>query len=79
MEHLGSHGADFHEILYLIVFRKSVEKIQVPLKSDENKRVLYYVKYSLFSTDFFRQATDDNKIRRMRFTCWITKATYTHT
>jgi hypothetical protein len=25
-----------------------------------------------------RQATDDNKIRRMRFACWITKATDTH-
>ena len=25
------------------------------------------------------QVTDDNIIRRMRFTCWITKATDTHT
>jgi hypothetical protein len=25
-----------------------------------------------------RQATDDNIIRRMRFACWITKATHTH-
>jgi hypothetical protein len=25
-----------------------------------------------------RQATDDNLIRRMRFACWITKATDTH-
>jgi hypothetical protein len=25
-----------------------------------------------------RQATDDNTIRRMRFACWITKATDTH-
>jgi hypothetical protein len=25
-----------------------------------------------------RQATDDNIIRRMRFVCWITKATDTH-
>jgi hypothetical protein len=25
-----------------------------------------------------RQATDDNIIRRMRFACWITKATETH-
>jgi hypothetical protein len=25
-----------------------------------------------------RQATDDNIIRRMRFACWIAKATYTH-
>jgi hypothetical protein len=25
-----------------------------------------------------RQSTDDNIIRRMRFACWITKATDTH-
>jgi hypothetical protein len=25
-----------------------------------------------------RQATDDNIIQRMRFVCWITKATGTH-
>jgi hypothetical protein len=29
-----------------------------------------------YGTD--RQATDDNIIRRMRFACWITKATDTH-
>jgi len=34
MEQLGSHWTDFHEILYLTVFRKSVDKIQVSLKSD---------------------------------------------
>ena len=27
--------ADFYEILYLDIFRKAVEKIQVPLKFDE--------------------------------------------
>ena len=26
-----------------------------------------------------RQVTDDNTIQRMRFVCWITKATDTHT
>ena len=33
---LGSHQTDFHEILYLSVFRKSVEKLQVPLKYGKN-------------------------------------------
>jgi hypothetical protein len=36
MEQLGSHWADFHEIWYLMIFRKSVENIQVSLKSEEN-------------------------------------------
>jgi len=35
-EQPGSHEADFHEILYSSIFRKSVEKIQVSLKSDKN-------------------------------------------
>jgi hypothetical protein len=35
MEQLGSHWADFHKIWYLNIFRKSVEKIQISLKSDK--------------------------------------------
>ena len=41
MEQLGSHRTDFHEILYLRIFRKSVEKIKVSLNSDKNKGYLY--------------------------------------
>ena len=29
MEQLGSHPTDFHEILYLWIFRKSVQKTDV--------------------------------------------------
>ena len=36
MEQLGSHWTDFHEIWYLIIFRTTVEKIQVSLKPDKN-------------------------------------------
>jgi len=36
MGQLGSHCMDFHEIWYLSIFRKSVEKIQVALKSGKN-------------------------------------------
>ena len=32
MEQLGLHWKDFHEIWYLSIFRKSIEKIQVSLK-----------------------------------------------
>jgi hypothetical protein len=35
MEQLGTHWVDFHDILYLSVFRKTGEKIQFSLKSDE--------------------------------------------
>jgi hypothetical protein len=36
MEQLDSHWTDCHEILYLSIFLKPVEKIQVSLKSDKN-------------------------------------------
>jgi hypothetical protein len=36
MEQLVLYSTDFHEILYLSIFRKSVEKIQVSLTSDKN-------------------------------------------
>jgi hypothetical protein len=32
IEQLGFQWTDFHEILHLSIFRKSVEKIRVPLK-----------------------------------------------
>jgi hypothetical protein len=37
MEQLGSHRTDFYQILYLLIFRKTVEKMQVTLKLDKNK------------------------------------------
>ena len=36
-EQLGYHWTDFHEIWYLSIFRKTVEKIQVSLQSENNK------------------------------------------
>jgi len=36
MKQLGSRWMDLYEILYLSIFRKTVEKIQVSLKSDKN-------------------------------------------
>ena len=40
MEQFGPYWADFREILYLIIFRKSVEKIKFSWKLDK-KRLLY--------------------------------------
>ena len=48
MEQFVSHWTDFHEILYLSVFRKRVEDIQVSLKSDKNNG--YFTRRS---TDIF--------------------------
>ena len=41
IEQLGSYWTDFHEILYFNIFLKSLEKIQVPLKSDKNNGTLH--------------------------------------
>jgi hypothetical protein len=38
MKQLGSHRTDFHKIWYEYIFKKSVEKNQFSLKSDNNNR-----------------------------------------
>jgi len=39
MENPGFHWKDFHEILHLRIFRKSVEKTELVLKSDMNNLI----------------------------------------
>jgi len=39
MEQVGLNWTDFEEILYLNIFRKFVEKIQVLLRSNKNKEL----------------------------------------
>jgi hypothetical protein len=36
-EQLGFHWTDFHEILHLSIFQKSVDETQFSLKPDKNK------------------------------------------
>ena len=38
MEQLSYKWIDFHEIWYLCIFRKTVKKIKILLKSDKNDR-----------------------------------------
>jgi len=63
MEKLGSHCKDFHEILYLNIFRKSIEKFQVWLKSDKNNgcftgRPMYVYGNSLIISFGMRNVSD---------------------
>ena len=53
MELLGSHWMDFSEIWYFIIFRKSVEKIQVSLRSRKNNG--YFTRISIFQTKSYRE------------------------
>jgi len=53
MERLDSHWTDLHNILYLSIFRISVEKIQVSLKTDKNNGHItwrpVYIYYNIIS------------------------------
>jgi hypothetical protein len=69
MEQLGLHWTDFHKILYLSIIRKSVEEIQVSLKSDKNngyftRRPMYiFDRISLSSTYNEKQAKVVEKVK----------------
>jgi len=49
MEKLVSHWTDFHGILYLSIFRKTLQKIQVSLKSRKYKDALHEDQYIFLS------------------------------
>ena len=73
-EQLGSHRTGFHEIRYLSIFRKSVEKIQDSLKSDKNTghftwRTMYIFDHILFSSSY-------NEICFQKKICWETRNTH---
>jgi hypothetical protein len=40
MEQLGAQLTDFHEIRYLNIFQKSIQKIQILIPSDKNNGIL---------------------------------------
>ena len=81
MEQLGSHGTYFNEIWYLRGFRKSVERIQMPLKSDKNNgsfrgRTTYmYDNISLnscYNEKCFRQSCSENQNTHFTFSnCFL--------
>jgi hypothetical protein len=48
MEQLGSHRTDFEETWYLILFRKSIQKIQTSLKSNKNNGYFTWGRFDIF-------------------------------
>ena len=48
MDQLGSNWTDFHEIRYLSIFRKSIQKIQVLLMSEKITGTVHEEKYLFF-------------------------------
>ena len=49
IDHFGSHWTDFHEIVNLSIFRKSVEQTKVSLKSNKNNR--YFTRRPVYIYD----------------------------
>ena len=50
MEQIGSNWTDFHKIWYFSIFRKTVDKIQVLLKSDKNNGYFSYRPMYIYNT-----------------------------
>jgi hypothetical protein len=61
----GSYWTDFHEIWYLRIFRKSVEKIQFLSKSDNNKGYFTWRQFYIFiiSGSFLLRMRNVSEIR----------------
>ena len=61
MKQPASQSKDFHEILYLYTFRKSVEEFQVSLKSDMNKG--YFTWNPVYTYNHISLTSSSSKIR----------------
>jgi hypothetical protein len=77
MEKLGFHWTDFPEIWYLSIFRKTVEKIQVALKSDKNNGTLHEEQYTymvISHSDLFRMRNvSDRSCRKYQNTHFMSR------
>ena len=68
MEQLASHWTNFHKILYLSIFQNSVERNQVPLKSDNNKehftwRPRYILNHISLNSSYNENVSDKSCIK----------------
>jgi len=70
---LGSNCTDFNEVLYLRIFRKSVEKIQVALHSDKNNRYFTWRPVYIYDNFSLNYITGGNSslVRRSKIVFWI--------
>jgi len=78
MEQLGSHLTYFHEIWYLNVLRKYVEKINVSLKSDKNNgyltwRPVYIFEHISLSSSWNEKCFIQNQNTHFMFNTFFSK------
>ena len=78
MAHLGSYWTDCHEIWYLCIFQKIVEKIQFWLKSDKNNGHFRWRPLDIFivsRSDLLRMRNVSDKFVeeiKTHILCWTT-------
>jgi hypothetical protein len=65
MEQLGSHWTDFSEICYLSIFRKSVEEIQVSLKSDKHNGYFTWRRMNIYGNISLSSSQNEKCSKRM--------------
>ena len=68
-EQLGSHWTDFREISYLTIYRKSVKKVQVVLKSDENTRDFTWISFYSYDHISFICPYNENYVKQTSEVC----------
>jgi len=82
---LGSHWTDFHDNLYVGVFRKFVEKIQVSFKSGPNSGTFHADRYTVMVTSRYdllgmRNVADktgvDNRNKIIAFSNFFPKSAF---
>jgi len=60
MEQIGSNWMDFHDILYMNIFRKSVEKIKVSRKPDKNTGYFTFRPMYIYDNILLSSSQNDN-------------------
>jgi len=78
MEQLGSRWTDFYEILYLSIFRKSVEKFYVLLKFGKNNgyftwRPKHIYDYNSLNSSLNEKCWRQNLYRKSKHTFYVQK------
>ena len=76
MKQPGSHWTDFHEIWYLSIFRKSIEEIQVSLKSDNNNgcftwRPIYIFYHISLNSSYNEKIFEQNLLKKSKYTFYV--------
>ena len=74
MEKLGCHWTDFHSTVYLNIFRISIEKIQVSLKSDKNNGYLTRIPGYIYGISLKREMSQTKVVEKFktRILCPVT-------